>query len=83
MEKKNETTKKMFSYLCEDFVSSCCCLSSNSFVVGLNNGKLIFFKIKLNTNDINDKNIIQSIIDIKIEKEKYIQAHKGKINVYM
>ena len=79
--RKNETTKKIFSYLCEDFVSSCCCLSNNSFVIGLNNGKLIIFKIKFNINDINEKNIIQTIDNIKIQKEKYIQAHKGKINV--
>ena len=79
-DKNNEITKKIFSYLCEDFISSCCCLSSNSFAIGLNNGKLIIFKIKFNINDINEKNI-QSNNNIKIEREKYIQAHKGKINV--
>ena len=81
-EKDKEETKKIFSYVCEDFVTSCCCLSSNNFVIGLNNGKLIFFKIKFNTNNIDTKkNVLQSIEKIKIEKEKYIQAHRGKINM--
>ena len=43
--KKKEFIIKHFSYICEDFVSSCSCISSNSFVIGLNNGKLICFKI--------------------------------------
>ena len=79
--KKKEITKKIFSYICEDFVTSCCSISSNSFVIGLNNGKLILFKINNITNNNSSKNTIKSINNVKLEKEKYIQAHKGKINV--
>ena len=81
-DKKGGITKKIFSYICEDFVSSCCCINSNSFIVGLNNGKLIYFKINFSLNNINiKKNNIEFKEDIKIEEKKYIQAHKGKINV--
>ena len=79
--KKKEIISKTFSYICEDFVSSCSCIFSNSFVIGLNNGKLICFKIVSSNYNYNAKNIIQSIENIKIKREKYFQAHKGKINV--
>ena len=80
--KKKEITKKIFSYICEDFVSSCCCISSNSFIIGLNNGKLIYYTIKTNSNNIHikDNNIIFNE-EINLVKERYIQAHKGKINL--
>ena len=48
----------------------------------MNNGKLIYFKINFSLNNINiKKNNIEFKEDIKIEEKKYIQAHKGKINV--
>ena len=58
-----------FSYLCEDFVSSCCTISLNQFLTGLDNGKLIRW------------NIIKEERDkIKINFDKNIQAHRGRIN---
>ena len=81
LKNKKEIISKTFSYICEDFVSSCSCISSNSFAIGLNNGKLICFKIISSKYNYNAKNIIQSIENIKIKREKYIQAHQGKINV--
>ena len=78
---KKEIISKVFSYICEDFVSSCTCISSNSFAIGLNNGKLIIFKIISSKYNYNAKNVIQSVENIQIKKEKYIQAHQGKINM--
>ena len=78
---KKDIISKTFSYICEDFVTSCACMSSNSFAIGLNNGKLICFKIISSNYSYNAKNIIQSIENIKIRRERYIQAHQGKINV--
>ena len=79
--KKNENQNKIYSFICEDFVTVCCCLSSNAFIVGLNNGKLIYYIL-------NEKEILNSIDkkkkeikrEIKIQKKMYIQGHKGKIN---
>ena len=68
---------KPISYICEDFVCSCCVISFCQFLIGLKNGKLIQFYIEPK----------ESIIDINssefftIKMEKYIQAHIGKINV--
>ena len=78
--KKNNFKNKIYSFICEDFVTSCCCISYNSFLIGLNNGKLINYIIKENPIIINDKKRIEQKDNIAIEKEKYIQAHKGKIN---
>ena len=39
--KKKDNQKKIYSIICEDFVTACCCISNNSFIIGLNNGKLI------------------------------------------
>ena len=58
-----------FSFLCEDFVSSCCTISSNQFLTGLDNGKLIRWNI---IKDESDK--------LEIEFDKNIQAHNGRIN---
>ena len=79
--KRKEFIIKHFSYICEDFVSSCSCISSNSFVIGLNNGKLICFKIISSNYKYNAKNLITSIENINIRRERYIQAHQGKINI--
>ena len=73
--KKNKNKKlikktKSYSYLCEDFVASCCTISSNEFLIGLDNGKLIKWSI---VKEQKDK------IDLIIDKS--IQAHKGRINV--
>jgi hypothetical protein len=65
-----EIIKKSYSYICEDFVSSCCSISSNEFLIGLDNGKLIKWLI---VNEQKDR------IDLIIDKN--IQAHKGRINV--
>ena len=69
--KNNEKDLKIdsYSHICEDYVSSCCTISSNEFLIGLENGKLIRWNIM----EQNDK--------IKLKFDKNIQAHKGRINV--
>ena len=69
------------SFICEDFVTSCCTISRNKFLVGLRNGKLAQWSIE---NDIGDdgsskKQVLKEKIDIKFNKQ--IQAHRGAINV--
>ena len=66
--KRNGYKINSYSYICEDFVSSCCTISSNEFFIGLDNGKLIRW------------NIIESNDKIKLNFDKNIQAHKGRIN---
>ena len=67
--KQKESTISVFSYLCEDFVSACCNISSNQFLIGLDNGKLIRW------------NIIKEEKDkLEINFDKNIQAHRGRIN---
>ena len=58
-----------FSFLCEDFVSSCCTINANQFLIGLDNGKLIRWNI---IKDEKDK--------LEINFDKNIQAHNGRIN---
>ncbi len=74
---KNNKKKitKTFSFLCEDFVTSCCCISNNSFIIGLKNGKLIYYKIENYSKSTNE-----SIDNINIKEEKFIQGHHGSIN---
>ena len=67
--KEKELIQKSFSYICEDYVSSCCTISSNTFLIGLGNGKLIRWII---TEEQKDK------IDLLFDKN--IEAHKGRIN---
>ena len=55
----------IISYVCEDFVSSCCTISFCQFLIGLKNGKLIQCYL--------DENL-------KLEFERNIKCHKGKIN---
>ena len=62
---KNKVNPKIASFVCEDFVSSCCTISFCQFLIGLRNGKLI--QCSLNKN-------------IKIKIERYIKCHKGRIN---
>ena len=68
-QKKTEYKINSYSYICEDFVSSCCTISSNEFLIGLDNGKLIRW------------NLVEQNNKIKLKFDKNIQAHKGRINV--
>ena len=68
---------KPLSFVCEDFVSSCCTISYNKFVIGLKNGKLLQFSIEkdpLLSNKTNKNNI-------KIKFISQIKAHLGEINM--
>ena len=81
--KKRETYRKIFSFFCEDFICSCCCLSKNTFILGLKNGKLIHYQINLFNLDKpekQEKNKLPLNEKIIIKKIKYIQEHHGKIN---
>ena len=91
-DKKNSKEKifNIFSFICEDFVCSCCCVSTSHFIVGLKNGKLIYYSLNMliEENNSNNKktknkkgNNILDNVKIKVKMEKYIQGHKGKINV--
>ena len=84
--KEKERKNKMFSFICEDFITSCCTISSNHFILGLKNGKLILYSIDLIEESINDtikknknKNIRQN--KIKLNKIRYIKGHHGKVNM--
>jgi len=66
------------SYVCEDFVTSCCTISYNKFLLGLKNGKLIQWSIEEENEDFSSK---KQSIKPKIKFNKQIQAHKGAINV--
>ena len=79
--KKKEYHYKIYSFICEDFVTSCYCISNNAFVIGLNNGRLIYYIIKEYPNFNNNKKNIKQKDIIKIERKMYIQAHIGKINM--
>ena len=76
---KNKANSKKdyspISFFCEDFVSSCCAISYNKFLVGLKNGKLIQWSIEEIENLNNkSKNTI-------IKYNKQIQAHNNEINI--
>ena len=81
--KKSENLNKVkiYSFICEDFVTCCCCISSNAFIIGLNNGKLIYYILKneQKKNNFNKKKV-ETKDEINIKKIKYIQGHFGKIN---
>ena len=82
-DKKRDLLEKIFSFFCEDFISSCCCVNSDSFILGLKNGKLILYKMNLfnfNKPEKQDKNKSELIEKITIKRLKYIQGHHGKIN---
>jgi len=67
--KEKEIIINSHSYICEDFVASCCPISSDQFIVGLENGKLIRWNIySLQKNRI------------KLNFDKNIQAHRSRIN---
>ena len=62
----------MFSFICEDFITSSCTISSNHFILGWKNGKLILYSIDLIEESINDT--------IKKNKDKNIKQNKIKLN---
>lgn len=74
---EDSNINKIFSFLCEDFVTSCCAISNDAFLIGLKNGKLI----KGNIIETNNESNNPEDISIQINYEKYIQGHKGSINV--
>jgi hypothetical protein len=78
--KQKENKVQIYSFICEDFVTSCCCASNNAFIIGLNNGKLIYYIIKEKDIIINNKKKVEVKKEINIEKQIYIQGHNGKIN---
>ena len=92
---KNDINKDIYkpiSYICEDFVCSCCAISFCQFLIGLKNGKLVQFYIeeqqeqqkeleKEKEKNKNKSNKNNEIGIFQIKMEKYIQAHLGKINV--
>jgi hypothetical protein len=57
------------SIFCEDFVTSCCTLDHNKFLIGLKNGKLIQWSIE---NEISEKSI---------EFNRQIQAHSKSVTI--
>ena len=57
------------SIFCEDFVTSCCTLDHNKFLIGLKNGKLIQWSIE---NEIYEKSI---------DLNRQIQAHSKSITL--
>ena len=69
---------KPLSFVCEDFVTSCCTISYNKFLIGLKNGKLIQWSIEETLEDFSSKKQSKKF-NIKFNKQ--IQAHKGAINV--
>ena len=68
------------SFVCEDFVTSCCSISYNKFLIELKNGKLIQWSLEEIVEDSSSKKQnIKTKLDIKFNKQ--IQAHKSAINV--
>ena len=76
--KEKNNNNKIFSFVCEDLVTSCCTISEDTFLLGLKNGKLIKGKVIEYFNN-NEKADLDEI-EIKIKYEKIIQTHKGSIN---
>ena len=77
---KNENPNKLFSFVCEDFITSCCAISNDEFLIGLKNGKLIKGIIIEKNNEDDDENDLDKV-ELKVNYEKYIQGHKGSIDV--
>ena len=79
---ENTNTNKIFSFLCEDFVTSVCAISNDEFLIGLKNGKLIKGNIiEKNISDNEEEELDLNRIELNVNYEKYIQGHKGAINV--
>ena len=81
LKSKSNTKKECMtrSFFCEDFVTSCCTISYNKFLVGLKNGILIQWSLEENYSDIISKKQTKPKIIIKYNKQ--IQAHNNSINV--
>jgi hypothetical protein len=76
---KLKTDYLMMSVICEDYVSSCCTISGNKFLVGLSNGKLLKWSIEIIIDDILSTKQNKPKLNIKLDQQ--IQAHKKSINV--
>jgi len=85
MKGKKIKKEEIFSYICEDFVMSCKAISPNSFIIGLQNGKLIKAMIYEIQEQINTKNKKKEEDNInnkyKIIISNYIKGHNGSINL--
>ncbi len=80
--KKNQL--ETYSFICEDFVMSCKVISSYSFLIGLKNGKLIkalIYEYKTQKNKKKKEKENNESARYKVSIEKYIQGHKGSINM--
>ena len=69
------------SFICEDFVTSCCTITHNKFLIGLKNGKLIQWSIDNEISDDGSSKKQNLKSKIKIMFNKQIQAHKKAINI--
>ena len=79
LKNKPKNEEKPISIVCEDFVTSCCTINHNQFIIGLKNGKLIQWTIENElTEDISSKNLN---LNYQLRLDKQIQAHKKSINV--
>ena len=76
----NKYKIRIYSYFCEDFVTCCRCVSNNAFIIGLNNGKLIYYTLNNKEMIMNNNQAVDKKVDITLKKEIYIQGHHGKIN---
>ena len=85
MKGKKIKKEEIFSYICEDFVMSCKAISPNSFIIGLQNGKLIKAMIYEIQEQINTKDKKKEEDNInnkyKIIISNYIKGHNGSINL--
>ena len=77
LKNKPKKEEKPISIVCEDFVSSCCTMNYNHFLIGLKNGKLIQWSIDYK---IDEGNSLKKT-NFTIKSEKQIQAHKKSITL--
>ena len=79
LKNKPKNEEKPASVVCEDFVTSCCTINHNQFIIGLKNGKLIQWTIE---NKITEDNSSKNLnLNYQLRLDKQIQAHKKSINV--
>ena len=75
----------IYSYVCEALVMSCKAISPNSFILGLQNGKLIkamIYEIQEQKNTKNKKKEEDNINEkYNITFSNYIKGHNGSINI--
>ena len=78
---ENQDKTKIYSYICEDFITACRCISSNAFIIGLKNGKLIKWEIKLLPieNPISKKNLKVFISSFTVNELSHIYDHNSSI----